>query len=85
MTLELTQCANNFSESILELDITRKSTLQAEENMKMSRQQYEVGLEPLSDYLEAQALWQTARANEIEARYQNLLAYMKYLKAKGEL
>ena len=85
MTLELTQCANNFSESILELDITRKSTLQAEENMKMSRQQYEVGLEPLSDYLEAQALWQTARANEIEARYQNQLAYMKYLKAKGEL
>ena len=85
MTLELTQCANNYSESVLEMDITRKSTIQAEENLKMSKQQYEVGLEPLSDYLEAQALWQSAKANEIEARYQNQLAYMKYLKAKGEL
>lgn len=85
MTLELTQCANNYSESILEMDITRKSVLQAEENMKMSKHGYEVGLEPLSDYLEAQALWQSAKANEIEARYQNQLAYMKYLKAKGSL
>lgn len=85
MTLELTQCANNYSESLLEMDITRKSTLQAEENMKTSKHEYEVGMEPLSDYLEAQALWQKAKANEIEARYQNQLAYMKYLKAKGSL
>lgn len=85
MTLELTQCANNYSESLLEVQITKKSTLQAEENMKMSKQQYDVGLEPLSDYLEAQALWQAAKASEIEARYQSQLANVKYLKAKGSL
>ncbi len=85
MTLEVTQCANNYSESLLEVQITKKSTLQAEENMKMSKQQYEVGLEPLSDYLEAQALWQSAKASEIEARYQSQLANVKYLKAKGSL
>lgn len=85
MTLELTQCANNLSEAALEIDITKKSTEQAAENMRMSKQQYEVGTEPLSDYLESQALWQQACANEVEARYQYFLAVTKYLKAAGQL
>lgn len=85
MTLELTQCANNVSESALEVEITRKSAEVAAENLKMSKQQYEVGVEPLSDYLEAQAIWQKALADEIEARYQYFLAYSKYRKATGML
>ena len=38
----------------------KRSLEQAEENMKVSGKQYEVGLETLSDYLEAQVLWQQA-------------------------
>ncbi|MCR5313120.1 MAG: TolC family protein [Bacteroidaceae bacterium] len=85
MTLELAQCANNLSEAILEVDIAKKSKTLAEENMMMSKQQYEVGTEPLSDYLEAQAIWQQASANEIEAMYMCFLANTKYLKASGQL
>ena len=60
MMLELTQAANNLDEARLESELSDRSLLQAEENMKVSKSQYEVGLETLSDYLEAQALWQQA-------------------------
>lgn len=85
MTLELTQCINNMEEAETELLLTRKSVEQAAENMKMSKQQYEVGIEPLADYLESQSLWQQASANEVEARCQLFLANTKYLKASGRL
>ncbi len=85
MQLEATQASTTLSESIMEIDITHKSLQQAEENMKMSRQQYEVGYEPLSDYLEAQSLWQQAYASHVDARCQLIVAYSKYLKAIGRL
>ena len=85
MMLELSQSANNLSEAITEVDITAKALEQAEENMKMSKRQYEVGYEPLSDYLEAQAMWQQAYANKVDARCQLIIAHTKYLKASGKL
>ena len=83
MQLELLQAANQLQEAALEISITNKSVLQAEENMRMSSKQYDVGVEPLSDYLEAQTLWQQACASAVDARCNYLLAYTKYLKAKG--
>ncbi len=83
MQLELLQAANLVQESALEVSITNKSVEQAEENMRMSRKQYDVGVEPLSDYLEAQTLWQQACASAVDARCNYLLSYTKYLKAKG--
>ena len=85
MRLEAMQASNNLHEALMEIDITRKSVEQAEENMKMSRQQYEVGTETLSDYLEAQTLWKQANANAVEARCACLIAHTKYLKAVGAL
>jgi outer membrane protein TolC len=85
MRLEAMQASNNLHEALMEIDVTQKSVEQATENMKMSRQQYEVGTEPLSDYLEAQAMWQQAKANAVEARCAYLIAHTKYLKAIGAL
>ncbi|MBQ9363742.1 MAG: TolC family protein [Bacteroidaceae bacterium] len=84
MQLEALQAGNNLREAAMEIDITQKSVEQAAENMKMSKQQYEVGTEPLSDYLESHAIWQQACASAVEARCGYLLAYSKYLKAIGE-
>lgn len=53
MLLELMQAANNLDEARLETELSDRSLEQAEENMKVSGKQYEVGLETLSDYLEA--------------------------------
>ena len=49
MLLELTQAANNLDEAQLESTIAERSLQQAEENMRVSRSQYDVGLETLSD------------------------------------
>lgn len=83
MQLERMQAYNTLTESATEISITEKSVEQAAENMRTSKQQYEVGTEPLSDYLEAQAMWQQASAQAVSARCQYLLAYSKYLKASG--
>ena len=85
MALELAQASNNLSEATTEVDITRRSLQQAEDNLKTSRQQYEVGLEPLSELLDAQALWQQAYASHIDATCQLVLARTRYLKAAGTL
>ena len=53
--------------------------------MRVSRSQYDVGLETLSDHLEAQALWQQAYETHVDARFRLYLNYVAYLKATGTL
>jgi len=83
MQLELLQAANMLHEAQMEVTVTNKSVEQAEENMRLSKRAYEVGSEPLSDYLESQALWQNAQASAVEARCNYLIACTKYNKALG--
>ena len=85
MQLELAQANNNFTEAQTELSITERSLQQAEENMRLARQQYDVGMEPLSQLLDAQAMWQQASADHVKAKCQLQVAYTKLLKAQGIL
>ena len=85
MLLELTKAINELDEAQLERDIADRSLLQAEENMKLSKSQYNNGLETLSDYLEAQALWQSAYATKVDAYFQFYLKNLSYMKAAGLL
>ncbi len=85
LLLELTRAANDWDEAKLECEIADRSLEQAEENMRVSKSQYEVGLETLSDHLEAQALWQQAYQTRIDARFQQYVSYVAYLKASGTL
>lgn len=85
MQLELAQAANNFDEAQTELSITQRSLEQAEENMRLARQQYDAGMEPLSQLLDAQAIWQQASADHVNARCQLQVAHTKLLKAQGSL
>ena len=85
MVLELSQAANNLDEAFLERDIADRSLTQAEENMRVSRKQYDAGMETLSDHLEAQTLWQQAYEQKVDAAYQLYLAYIAYQKAAGTL
>ncbi len=85
MLLELTQAANNLDEAKLQASLADQSLNQADENRKVSKGEYDAGLEPLSDYLEAQALWQQAYETKVDAHFQLFLNYVKYLKASGEL
>ena len=85
MTLELRQARNNWEEAQTEVRLTQSALQQAAENLRLSRSNYDAGLEPLSDLLEAQALWQKAAADAVEAQCQQLLAHTRYLKAAGAL
>ena len=85
MLLELMQASNNLDEARLESELSERSLQQAEENMRDSKSQYDVGLETLSDHLEAQALWQQAYETKVDARFQLYLSYVAYQKAAGRL
>lgn len=85
MMLEQQQALNNLEEAEKIVTFTTSALTQAEENMRLSKQQYEVGTETLSDYLEAQALWQNSYASKVDAICQYNLAWIKYQKSKGEL
>lgn len=85
LLLELTRTVNNLDEAKLECELADRSLQQAEENMRVSKSQYEVGLETLSDYLEAQAMWQQAYETKVDAHFQLYLNYVAYLKATGTL
>lgn len=85
MELEAMQALNAWDEAMLEVELTRKSLTQAEENLRVSRDHYEAGLETLTDYLEAQAVWQKARTDWISARADSRFSETYYLKAVGRL
>ena len=85
MYLELTQAANNLDEAKLQTALANRSLEQADENRRISKGEYDAGLEPLSDHLEAQALWQQAYETKVDAHFQLYLSYVKYLKAAGIL
>jgi outer membrane protein TolC len=85
MSLELQQAANNLDEAYLEAALTEKSLAQAEENLRTSGRSYELGLETLVNYMEAQTLWQQAVADKIDARCRLFLAGTRYRKAAGLL
>ena len=85
MYLDLTQAANNLDEAKLQTALADRSLEQADENRRISKGEYDAGLEPLSDHLEAQALWQQAYETKVDAHFQLYLSYVKYLKAAGKL
>lgn len=83
MTLELSQAYQLLNEQIEALEIAQLSVEQATENLRLSRSAYDSGVETLSDHLEAQAIWQSALADEIDARAQVFVALSKWRKAAG--
>lgn len=85
MLLEMTRAANNLDEARLEVQLAERSLAQAEESMRLSGRQYDAGEEPLSDYLESQALWQKAYQTKVDAHFQLYLSSVAYLKAAGRL
>lgn len=85
MELEMTMALNQVDESFLEVQMTEEALASATENLKTSKEHFDVGLDTLSEYLEAQTLWQKAWTNHIEAKASLKLNETKYMKAAGLL
>ena len=85
MTLEANQALNQLNEAQLEVTLSAKSVEQALENSEMSKEMYDAGVETLSDYMEAQTMWQNAMSTLVNAKASYNLAKTKFLKATGQL
>lgn len=85
MQLELAQARFNVENAAAQVKLTHQSLIQAEENLQVSKNRFEVGMETLTDYMEAQAQWQKAWSYWIDARAELQLNGTYYLKAAGRL
>ncbi|HIZ86894.1 MAG TPA: TolC family protein [Candidatus Coprenecus pullistercoris] len=85
MELEAAQSRYAVSEAALKVSMARSSLKSAETNLKVCRDQYELGMEPLVNVLEAQTQWSKCSSDYIEAVADYRLSYVKYLKSIGKL
>ena len=84
LLLQMQQARNTLDEAYQQVKLAESSILQAEENLKVSRDNYEAGMVNVSDMLEAQALLQSSNDNLINFRYNYQIAMAKYLQVTGK-
>lgn len=85
MHLQITSARFNLQDAQTRVEMARTALLQAGENLKISTDQYQVGMENLTSLLEAQAQWQEAWSQWIDAKTMLHLGESAYLKAIGQL
>ncbi|MDE5809029.1 MAG: TolC family protein [Muribaculaceae bacterium] len=85
MQLEARQNYSNIVTGLELITSADKAMNEANENLRMMREQYEVGLNTLTDLLEAQSQWQSSYSNLIEAQTQYRINQVEYLRSIGEL
>ncbi|MDR2140148.1 MAG: TolC family protein [Tannerella sp.] len=83
LRLEMVKAWNTWDEALLKTSLARDEYLQAQENLRVVKDRYELGLETVSRLLEAQALRQEARSRHIEARASLRIAETDYFRTVG--
>jgi len=84
LLLQMQQAHNNLEETYQQVQLAETSIRQAEENLKVTHDNYQAGIVNVSDWLEAQALVQSSYDNlaNIQCSYQ--IAKAKYLQVTGK-
>ncbi len=85
MALELAQARFNLQDAQSRVQMTTMSLEQAEENLRVTKDWYEVGEETLTNYLEAQVQWQKVKSELVESKSELKMSETAYLKATGML
>lgn len=85
MRLEIASARFSVKDARKRVVMARNALSQAEENLKISNDQYQVGMENLSSLLEAQARWQETWSQWIDAKAMLHLSVSRYLKSIGKL
>ena len=67
------------------VETARIGQQQADENLRVMRQKYDAQMATMTDLLDAQAQWQQARSNRIEAETQYKIYETEYLRVTGGL
>lgn len=85
MQLEITSARFNIQDARTRIEMCRKAVAQAKENLRITQAEYEIGTESLSNLLDAQAQWQQAWSQWVDAKAMLQLSESEYLKAIGRL
>lgn len=85
ISLQVKQAVFKSNESIIKVQMTELSLAQAEENLKDTKNKFNEGILKTFDLLDAQAMWQNAYSNYIDALTENKLNKTNLLKVTGQL
>lgn len=83
LTLEAKSAWLQLNQSVKRIQLTQKSLQQAEENLRLNQDRFDVGTVLGEDVLEAQVLWQQAYSNVIDAKSEFKINEARYKKATG--
>ncbi|MDP4188870.1 MAG: TolC family protein, partial [Bacteroidota bacterium] len=83
LTLQIVQAENEVKENYFQIEVAKKSIEQASENLKVTNDNFKVGVIGISDLLEAQAMLQNANDVLTDAQCNYQIKVAKYLQATG--
>jgi len=84
LVLQIEQARNELQENLEQIKLARKSVEQAQENLKVTDDNYRSGTISISDLLEAQALFQSSNDNLTNAQCNYQISKSKYQQAIGQ-
>ncbi len=85
LSLEIEQVRLHLADAVKRVEMAEQSMEQAEENLRVNQDRFEVDMGVLTDLLEAQAHWQQAHSHLIEALADLRIKESAWLKATGKL
>lgn len=85
MNLEIQSAIKNIYDSYQLVKTAETGLEQAEENLRVTSNKYNVSMALLTDLLDAQSQWKQAKSNLIEAQTQYKIYETEYLRATGRL
>lgn len=80
LQLEIEQARLNYLDAKTRVEMTKKSLEQANENLRISQDNYNLGMETIVNLLEAQAEWQKTYSNRIDALTDLKIKESNYMK-----
>jgi outer membrane protein TolC/preprotein translocase subunit SecF len=83
LALQIQQANNELNECYFQISIAQKSVEQAQENLKVTNDNYKAGISSMSDLLEAQSVYQGALDSLTEARCNYQIKKARYQQAIG--
>ncbi|UOY08283.1 TolC family protein [Muricauda sp. SCSIO 64092] len=85
LSIEIQNVYLEWQQAIKKVDISEKSLVQAEENLRLYQDRFEAGTVVGKDVLEAQVLWQKAYSDIIDAKAGYRITEANYKKVVGTL
>ncbi|MDH7912931.1 TolC family protein [Winogradskyella sp. SYSU M77433] len=84
LSLQIQNAYLELQQAIQKVEITEKSLQQADENLRLNQDRFDVGTVTGKDVLEAQVLWQQAYSDVIDAKANYRINEANYKKAIGD-